>query len=195
MTENVTAALRPIGRRPPDPARAEHIARAVLAVIAEHGVEGVTHRRAAEVAQVPLGSTTYYFKSLDHLLEVAFRLAVQQVTASLKAWSATIPPGSDPVQVATNLVLWRAGENSSDTIAAKELYLAARYRPNLRPLALDWGDQIMVILLKYTDDPLTARVLDMVIEGCLARHFVTGSPLDRGEVEALITRAIGKQAG
>ncbi len=52
--------------------RREHILATTLAVIATDGVAGVTHRRVAEAAGVPLGSTTYYFDSLQHLLREAF---------------------------------------------------------------------------------------------------------------------------
>lgn len=46
---------------------------AALRVVADGGVEAVTHRRVAAEADVPLGSTTYYFASRDDLLREAFR--------------------------------------------------------------------------------------------------------------------------
>ena len=37
----------------------------------EHGIAALSHRRAAEAAGVPLGSTTYYFASLEELKAAA----------------------------------------------------------------------------------------------------------------------------
>ena len=45
---------------------------ATLRLIAAGGVDSVTHRRVAEAAGVPLGSTTYHFESREHLLQEAF---------------------------------------------------------------------------------------------------------------------------
>src|SRR5262245_49236743 len=53
--------------------RREAILDAALALIAAKGVEAVTHRSVAAEAEVPLGSTTYYFASRDELVREAFR--------------------------------------------------------------------------------------------------------------------------
>lgn len=53
--------------------RRRSILEAALRVVAEGGVEAVTHRRVAAEAGVPLGSTTYYFASREDLLRAAFR--------------------------------------------------------------------------------------------------------------------------
>ena len=62
----------PTGRRQRDPAgRRKTIIDAATRVIADAGLAGLTHRRVAEVAGVPVGSTTYYFRDLDELREAA----------------------------------------------------------------------------------------------------------------------------
>lgn len=52
---------------------------ATLRLIATDGVDSVTHRRVAAAAGVPLGSTTYYFESREHLLREAFRRYLEQI--------------------------------------------------------------------------------------------------------------------
>ncbi|MGI9327819.1 MAG: TetR/AcrR family transcriptional regulator [Pseudomonadales bacterium] len=52
-----------------------------LRLIADGGVDSVTHRRVADAACIPLGSTTYYFESRDHLLREAFDHYLAQATA------------------------------------------------------------------------------------------------------------------
>lgn len=43
-----------------------------LSLISEQGVDAITHRKVAAVAGIPLGSTTYYFESREHLIRAAF---------------------------------------------------------------------------------------------------------------------------
>ncbi|NKB98788.1 MAG: TetR family transcriptional regulator [Pseudomonadales bacterium] len=62
--------------------RRELILRSTLRVIAEEGVGAVTHRRVAKVANVPLGSTIYYFDSRLHLLREAFDYYLALSTAA-----------------------------------------------------------------------------------------------------------------
>src|ERR1700741_333272 len=83
------------GRGPTDPGRREKIANAAIAVVAERGVEGVTHRAVAAVADVPLGSTTYHFATLDDLLVVALHTAAERNIARLREWERDLPPGAD----------------------------------------------------------------------------------------------------
>lgn len=46
---------------------------ATVALIYEVGLSGLTHRKIAERAGVPLGTTTYHFDSLTQLIELAIR--------------------------------------------------------------------------------------------------------------------------
>lgn len=62
----------PPSRRAPREDRRRQIVEATLQLIAEGGVDAVTHRRVAAAAGVPLGSTTYYFESREHLIREAF---------------------------------------------------------------------------------------------------------------------------
>ncbi len=62
------------------PQRRRLILETTLRLIAEGGVDSVTHRKVAEAAGVPLGSTTYYFESRDHLLREAFDHYLAQAT-------------------------------------------------------------------------------------------------------------------
>jgi len=52
-------------------ARRESILNAVIDLLAERGLEGVTHRAVDEVAGLPQGSTTYYFPKKTELLSAA----------------------------------------------------------------------------------------------------------------------------
>ena len=67
-----------------DPTRRERIARSAITVVAERGVERVTHRAVAAAAEVPLGSTTYHFATLDDLLADALKVAAADDVARLR---------------------------------------------------------------------------------------------------------------
>lgn len=72
----MTAASRPTqqrGRR-----RREALLRSTIAVLAERGAKGVTHRAVADHAGLPQASTTYYFESRDQMLEEAMRMHVAE---------------------------------------------------------------------------------------------------------------------
>lgn len=76
---------KPVNASAPPPAdgRRGEILEAALALIAEQGFAAVTHRRVAARAGVPLGSTTYYFDSRDHLLRDAFRRFLSRLSTEL----------------------------------------------------------------------------------------------------------------
>ena len=61
-------------------ARRELILETTLQMIASGGVDSVTHRRVADAAGIPLGSTTYYFDSREHLLREAFDHYLEKAT-------------------------------------------------------------------------------------------------------------------
>ena len=65
----VTAAVTPKGER-----RRYALIRAAADLLCEGGFEAVTHRAVAERAGLPLASTTYYFASLDEVVEAAVDL-------------------------------------------------------------------------------------------------------------------------
>ena len=66
-----------------DPERRDRIIEAALEVIATHGVAGTTHRRVAEVADVPLGAMTYYFQGMEQLLQTIAKVR-RQMNPKLK---------------------------------------------------------------------------------------------------------------
>lgn len=56
------------------------IIQATLEAVKTYGVHAVTHRKIAAIAQVPLGSMTYYFAGMDALLSEAFTLFTENMS-------------------------------------------------------------------------------------------------------------------
>jgi AcrR family transcriptional regulator len=72
---------------------------ATLEIIANHGIDAVTHRRVAEQANVSPGSSSHHFSSRSDLLREAFRYYLQQADAFLLAIDEEIRASvSDPLE-------------------------------------------------------------------------------------------------
>lgn len=74
----------------------EEILRAALRVIAERGTSGTTHRAIAAAAGVPAGAPTYYFGTLDQLLQEALLLFSREETERLHELAAGVAELEDP---------------------------------------------------------------------------------------------------
>ena len=61
----------------------ESLLRKTLELIAESGVDKITHRQVSKACGVSLGTTTYHFSSRDELLRQAFFLYMNDYASSL----------------------------------------------------------------------------------------------------------------
>jgi DNA-binding transcriptional regulator YbjK len=177
------------GRGPTDHARRERIAEAAIAVVAERGVEGLTHRAVAAAAGVPLGSTTYHFATLDELLAVALRAAAEANVERMRAWARGLPPGADLPAALADLVMLGLTQERPQTVVGYELYVAALHRPSLRPASTAWDDALAEIFASRTD-PATGRLLAAAFCGLELQLLLRDPPPDRDEIEATFRHAI-----
>ncbi|MBK6047805.1 TetR/AcrR family transcriptional regulator, partial [Streptomyces sp. MBT55] len=121
-----------------DPERRTRIIDAALALIAAEGIAGLSHRTVAAEADVPLGSTTYHFASLDELLVAALRRCNENFVQALRSSGLFAEEGdgewggvadTDLAEELTRLLdRWFAGERGAIELEY-ELYLAALRRP------------------------------------------------------------------
>jgi TetR/AcrR family transcriptional regulator, regulator of biofilm formation and stress response len=173
-----------------DEGRRERIAQAAISVVAERGVEGLTHRAVAAEAELPLGSTTYHFKSLDDLLATSIERAKEALDLRVEAWLADLPPDPDlPAALAAYLET-ATGPGRARSIAEHELYIAALRRPDLRRLADQWGEVIYRALARLTDR-LTAEALAMAVDGIVLHSLFRETPPTAAEMELIFRRIVG----
>jgi DNA-binding transcriptional regulator YbjK len=145
----MTTAAKP-GKPPPSrprgAARREALLGAVLKIVAEVGADAVTHRRVAEVARLPLASTTYWFSSKEHLLTAALELAAERDMARLAGYAART---DDPIEAVVGLILDPVEEDLRSSrgslMATYTLLLEAARRPALRGLAGRWTEAYLTI--------------------------------------------------
>ncbi len=118
--------------------------RAVLKIVADTGPEAVTHRRVAEVAGLPLASTTYWFSSKEELLAAALELAADADVARLGRAASKLGHEDELIDATVAVILAPAREglrsSRASLIAAYALWLEAARRPALRNLATRWTD-------------------------------------------------------
>lgn len=147
----------------------------------------LTHRKVAEHAGVPLGSTTYYFASLDDLVAAALQALAERVEADL-AESAELLAASDgtPESVAR---LFHDYLTDGDRVRTEiALYLAAVTRPELAPLSHRWFTGLVDVLATLTDRR-TATVMAVFVDGACMHAALQDEPLDLSLVEDL-TRSL-----
>ena len=161
-----------------------------LEVIAEHGVAGTTHRRVAAAAQVPLGSTTYYFADLHDLLGTAFGRFADRISERFEARLSRARSAEESIEQITEFVL-HDFDDPRDLALSYELYAYAIRRPEIATMVEAWFARSQQALERFFD-PVTARLVDTFIEGLLtyrglARQFSDDAEIRRGL--ALLTGA------
>ncbi|MEU6842824.1 TetR family transcriptional regulator [Streptomyces sp. NPDC046716] len=172
-----------------DPERRQRIIDAAIRVVGAKGIAGLSHRTVAAEADVPLGSTTYHFKTLDELMVAALRQANEGFAKVVAARGAFQDPALDLAdELAGLLGEWLAGERVGVELEY-ELYLAALRRPALRPVAAAWCAELADVLAERTD-PVTARALVALLDGISLQVLLTDGVYDPGYAREMMARLI-----
>lgn len=161
--------------------RRSAILAAALRVIAERGVAATTHRAVAEAAGVPTSTTTYYFRSLDELLDEALLLFVREraerfgaLAKQLEGWQVT------PAEVARVLVAELRARQTNVEVAQFELYLEASRRQSLREatrVSLARYTEVAEAALRAAGSPRPqegARTFVALVDGLLLHRIASG---------------------
>ncbi|MER7055801.1 MULTISPECIES: TetR family transcriptional regulator [unclassified Streptomyces] len=172
-----------------DPERRRRIIDAAIRVVGRKGIAGLSHRTVAAEADVPLGSTTYHFATLDELLVAALRQANEGFAKVLAAHPALTDPRTDlPTELARVLGEWLGGDRTGVELEY-ELYLAALRRPALRPVAAEWAEGVGAVLADRTD-PTTVRALVALMDGICLQVLLTDTSYDEEYARKALARVI-----
>ncbi|KOX22979.1 TetR family transcriptional regulator [Saccharothrix sp. NRRL B-16348] len=164
----------------------QRIIAAVLRIIGDDGVAGVTNRRIAQEAGVSLGSVTYHFATQQDLLRESLRHFVTEETkrfGDLAKENRTECADLDQVADIVGQVADATGSDS-ERIAPYELYLHAGRDPELRAAAAECFaayDELAATVLSAIGvkdaDQVASAVVAMVM-GLKLRALATGSGTD-----------------
>ncbi|MFE6662036.1 TetR/AcrR family transcriptional regulator [Streptomyces sp. NPDC057697] len=173
-----------------DPERRDRIIDAAIRVVGARGIAGLSHRSVAAEADVPLGSTTYHFASLDELLIAALRRSNENFAQVMREAEALADPAADLAgELAALLGQYFSGGRGRAELEY-ELYLAALRRPALRPVAAEWTDSTAALLSRRTD-PATARALIALMDGICLQVLLTDGVYDEAYAREMLGRITG----
>ncbi|AKQ67911.1 Transcriptional regulator, TetR family [Myxococcus hansupus] len=172
-----------------DPDRRDRIIDATLQVIAEGGVAGTSHRRVAERAEVPLGSMTYHFASMDELLREAFTRFALRIS---ERFAARIEAASDIeglVEAVVHIVHDDLAAGQDELVLTLELYTLAARQPVFRQITHDWMRRSREALGRLVDARKTHEV-DALIEGLFIHAHLDPVPRSRAATRAAVRRLL-----
>ncbi|QKV95621.1 TetR family transcriptional regulator [Streptomyces sp. NA02950] len=174
-----------------DPGRRQRIIDAAITVVGERGIGGLSHRTVAAEADVPLGSTTYHFATLDDLLVAALRQVNADWLAELERWERGVDPDRPLAGELLRLIETLLDGERVRLALEYELYLTALRREAVRPMAAACLDEMAALLARRTGDLGTARAVAALLDGVILQVLLTGRPLERTEVRAALERLTG----
>ncbi|WP_328883043.1 TetR/AcrR family transcriptional regulator [Streptomyces sp. NBC_00299] len=172
----------------PGTSRPDLIADTALALLAERGMRGLTHRAVDETAALPQGSTSNLARTRQALLELALRRLADREARVLALEEMPDPRGgldslAEGLALATHRALTRHREL---TLARYELALEATRRPELRAYFDATGarfrDQLTVLMTAMGSTDPDRHVLSLVawadglMFSCIAGSFASEAP-------------------
>ncbi len=152
-----------------------------LALIAERGIDAVNHRSVAEAADLPLGSTTYWFDSRQDMLSASLRhfaeLELSRLNERLVSVRRGVKSTKRLVDAFTELMIPQLGPERADAAALYALLTEAPRHPELEGVCRAWtGAWTKALSELFTElgapDPaLEARMFLAMLDGLLLNQL------------------------
>lgn len=146
-----------------------------IQVLADAGVEGLTHRAVARAAEVSLAATTYHFSSKADIIEEASRTLMDGYLGAFRRLARRIASGEDRRfttldDLVARVVLNALGRERTRSLAWSQLMLHGGRSPAGRTLTRRWYEELDAIwyeiaeLLAKDASPDEARAaIDLVV--------------------------------
>lgn len=201
-------------------AKSEHrrreILEAALRIVSREGIRGVKHRAVAKEANVPLASTTYYFKDIEELISDAFMLFAEkslQVLDQFYGELNKLVSAYDVKQIHSNTEIKDKFSNDltdmgvayikaqvkfrkEDLLAEMAFLLEAVRDERLKPLARDyrgiWYSRL-IDFLSAANAPAPkedAMFIISSVQGLLYEGIVSDGEINEVKTRAILKRAI-----
>jgi DNA-binding transcriptional regulator YbjK len=143
-----------VSARAPPADRRTALLEATLQLVGEGGLSAVTHRAVERAAGLPHGSTTYYFKTKQQLLEAAVerllevdRARADEVVHAISRTLASREPLAqlDLDAIAAAIVAWLEQDRTYQ-LARYELFVESARRPELKAPMAAGGEAFLRVL-------------------------------------------------
>ncbi|MET8865095.1 TetR/AcrR family transcriptional regulator [Nonomuraea sp. NPDC004580] len=185
--------------------RSDVVADTAIALLAERGMRGLTHRAVDEAAGLPPGSTSNLARTRAALLELTLaRLTEREAEALSGAYEGDHEGGHDPERLPARLAeaLHIQLSDSARTLARYELALEATRRPELRAIYDRAGRRFrdpavaMLAALGSRDPVRHGRAMVAFAEGLLFDAIAgAGAVPTREELEQLVRELLAGMLG
>ena len=170
------------GAKARGPERRLLLVQATLRLIANEGIDSVSHRAVAELADVPLGSTTYWFASRRDMLKEALEHFVRTEIDALRERLAGVlgkPRLSQRrlIDEFTAFLLPQLGEERWRTAAQYALLQEAVRQPDLQSVCREWTEAWLAVLTEVftsvgaREPELEARMFLAMLDGLLLNQL------------------------
>jgi TetR/AcrR family transcriptional regulator, regulator of biofilm formation and stress response len=172
-----------------EPNRRNRLIDVTLDLIAEVGVAGISHRKIAARAGVPLGSMTYHFDGMAQLLFEAFARFAETISKRFEerlGVATTIDEASNAVVSLIHEDL-TGPQAARDAVLSFELYTLAAREPRFRAITREWMRRSRVELEHHFDSD-TAHQLEAIIEGFAIHRSLDLEPPSRALTEQAIAK-------
>lgn len=168
-----------------DPQRRERLIDATLDVIERHGIAGTSSRKVAEMADVSLGSLTYYFESINQLIEEAFIQLSSKISNHFSEILGAAKTREEALTAVVDIIDGQIWGSQKTLTLSFELYTFVSRNPQSKALPQRWMKQSRLALEQHFS-PSTARVIDALIEGIGIHNYFDEEPMTRTEIEKAI---------
>jgi DNA-binding transcriptional regulator YbjK len=177
-----------------DPDRRNRIIDAAIDCIAEVGVAGTSHRKVAALADVPLGSMTYHFDSMDELLVEAFTRFATTIAEAFEQRLRTASDAHAALEAIVDLIHVDLQRSNREQVVTYELYTLAARQARFRSITNKWMRASRTALSRHfpTD---TVQMLDAYIEGAALHIALDTEPQDRTHTRAALHRLTAVPVG
>lgn len=174
---------------------------AAAALVAEVGAGAVTHRAVAARAGVPLSTTSYFFSSIDELVNEALRESARsQVPAddAEPAYVAKEPDGIDAV--VDSVVEDLLATSRVDEAGRVEAYLAAGRDPELQADVAAVVSELVALDSRQlsragaTDPEEAAWMLRLLVDGAMLHRLAGVDPQHDHHLAQAVRRAVAAAA-
>lgn len=188
---------------PSNPERRAQILDAAIAILADVGVGGLTHRQVDDRAGLPAGTTSNYFRTRQALLEATAARTVDLHWQRVEALRAAI--GSltrDGVKALLTRMISDPDEQTRlYTLARFELFMEGTRRSELRPFLRELQSAavksatLIFEAAGFTPEPEQMEELSRLLNGYVFSNLtISGAPDDpAGLVDRLLTAFFGAQ--
>ncbi|GCB01488.1 TetR family transcriptional regulator [Mycolicibacterium sp. NCC-Tsukiji] len=186
---SVMTAVTPKGER-----RRYALVSAAAELLCEGGFDAVRHRAVAQRAGLPLASTTYYFSSLDDLIEKAVEHVgeseSQQLRMRVSALSRRRRGADATADLLVDLLVGDGNRASDQLISRYERYIACARQPGLRDVQrriLKQRSEAVVEVVERSGRSVRAELLTALV--CAVDGAVVASMVSDGDGPRATARA------